>query len=71
MAPSMSRCADHQAFAGCFYHLTGNSLQTIELDEASDLGNQTIEQAKVARRDPDDGGNGFLIGELQVHLFLT
>ena len=28
------------------------------------LSHETIEQAKVARRDPDDGGHGFLIGEL-------
>src|SRR5688572_30538227 len=62
---SLRSCrANHETSTGRVHDLAGDRLQAVELRDTSDLGHETIEQAKVARRDPDDGGRGFLIGEL-------
>lgn len=51
---SVSSKADDQAFPGGTHRLRGNGAQVVNLDDATELGKEAVEQAKISLGDPDE-----------------
>ena len=47
--------ANHEALPGRVYDFPRYPRQRIDLHQAGDLSQQTVQQAEIAARDPDDG----------------
>jgi hypothetical protein len=50
---------DHEGAAGCLDDVVGESVEVVDLQDAVDLGEQSLDEAEVAAGDPGDGGDGW------------
>lgn len=59
---------NHEGAARCLHHVVGDRVQPVDPQDALDLDEQPVEQAKVAARYPHDGGDRLRVGEIRfVH----
>ena len=56
--------ADDEGAAGGFDDVVGEGLQVVDLHDAFDLGEQSVDEPKVASGDAGDGGDGLGVGEV-------
>ena len=54
---------DNEALPGCVYDFLRHPRQRIDLHQAGDLRQQTMQQTEIAARDPDDGRQDVCIVE--------
>ena len=56
--------ADDEGAAGGFDDFEGDDLESVDLHDAFDLGEQALYEAKVVPGDAADGGDGLGVGEV-------
>ena len=49
---------------GCFDDVVGDGVELVDLQDASDLGEEALEEAEVASGDAFDRGDGLGVGEV-------
>lgn len=47
---------------GCFHDVVGDGVELIDLYDAFDLGEESVDEAKIAARDAGDRGDGLGVG---------
>ena len=56
--------ADDERPAGGLHHDLGDDVHMVDVEDAGDLGEQPLDEAKVAAGGPDNGGDGIRVVEL-------